>query len=118
MPVIWIAGKAYRRVEYDTEADLESAIVEVQHRLFEAVRQEDRYVSVRIAESLPSVLSSFVMYRISRAAFLRRACPWTSRAWISIFRPAGLRSVRLHQPAEPQCIAERAGVLEVWGIPF
>ena len=34
MPVIWIAGKAYRRVEYDSEADLESAILEVQHRLF------------------------------------------------------------------------------------
>jgi hypothetical protein len=34
MPVVWIAGKAYRRVEYDSEADLESAIIEVQHRLF------------------------------------------------------------------------------------
>jgi hypothetical protein len=33
MPVIWIAGKAYRRVEYDSEADLEAAIIEVQHRL-------------------------------------------------------------------------------------
>jgi hypothetical protein len=38
MPVIWIAGKAYRRVEYDSEADLESAIIEVQHRLFGANR--------------------------------------------------------------------------------
>jgi hypothetical protein len=38
MPVIWIAGKAYRRVEYDSEADLETAIIEVQHRLFGANR--------------------------------------------------------------------------------
>src|SRR5580704_1419195 len=38
MPVIWIAGKAYRRVEYGSEADLESAIIEVQHRLFGANR--------------------------------------------------------------------------------
>jgi hypothetical protein len=34
MPVIWIAGKAYRRTDYDSEADLETAIIEVQHRLF------------------------------------------------------------------------------------
>lgn len=34
MPVIWAAGKAYRRVEYESEADLETAILEVQHRLF------------------------------------------------------------------------------------
>jgi hypothetical protein len=34
MPVIWSAGKAYSRVEYDSEADLESAIIEVQDRLF------------------------------------------------------------------------------------
>jgi hypothetical protein len=34
MPVIWIAGKAYRRVDYESEADLESAIVEVQRQLF------------------------------------------------------------------------------------
>jgi hypothetical protein len=34
MPVIWAAGKAYRRVEYESEADLETSILEVQHRLF------------------------------------------------------------------------------------
>lgn len=34
MPVIWVGGKAYRRTDYDSEADLESAIIEVQHRLF------------------------------------------------------------------------------------
>jgi hypothetical protein len=38
MPVIWAAGKAYHRVEYDSEADLETAIIEVQHRLFGANR--------------------------------------------------------------------------------
>lgn len=38
MPVIWATGKTYRRVEYESEADLESAIVEVQHRLFGANR--------------------------------------------------------------------------------
>jgi hypothetical protein len=38
MPVIWSAGKTYRRVEYDSEADLETAIIEVQHRLFGANR--------------------------------------------------------------------------------
>jgi hypothetical protein len=32
--VIWVAGKAYRRVDYESEADLESAILEVQRRLF------------------------------------------------------------------------------------
>lgn len=34
MSVIWVAGKAYRRVDYESEADLETAIIEVQHRLF------------------------------------------------------------------------------------
>ena len=34
MSVIWVAGKAYRRVDYESEADLETAILEVQHRLF------------------------------------------------------------------------------------
>ncbi len=34
MSVIWMAGQAYRRVEYESEADLESAIIEVQSRLF------------------------------------------------------------------------------------
>lgn len=34
MSIIWIAGKAYRRVEYESETDLETAILEVQHRLF------------------------------------------------------------------------------------
>jgi len=34
VPVIWVAGKTYRRVDYASEADLESAIIEVQHRLF------------------------------------------------------------------------------------
>jgi|SRR5581483_3319318 len=38
MSVIWISGKAYRRVEYENEADLESAIIEVQHRLFGSKR--------------------------------------------------------------------------------
>jgi hypothetical protein len=32
--VIWVAGKAYRRVDYESEADLETAILEVQRRLF------------------------------------------------------------------------------------
>ncbi len=34
MSVIWISGKPYRRVDFESEADLESAIIEVQHRLF------------------------------------------------------------------------------------
>jgi hypothetical protein len=34
MSMLWVAGKPYRRVEYDSEADLESAIVQVQHPLF------------------------------------------------------------------------------------
>jgi hypothetical protein len=34
MSIVWLAGKAYRRVDYESEADLESAIIEVQHRLF------------------------------------------------------------------------------------
>ena len=34
MSVIWIEGKAYRRTDYDSEADLETSIIEVQHRLF------------------------------------------------------------------------------------
>src|SRR5579885_1831838 len=38
MSVIWISGKAYRRVDYENEADLESAIIEVQHRLFGSKR--------------------------------------------------------------------------------
>jgi hypothetical protein len=38
MSVIWVAGKAYRRVDYESEADLETAILEVQHRLFGANR--------------------------------------------------------------------------------
>src|SRR5512138_430443 len=38
MSVIWVLGKAYRRVEYDSEADLETAIIDVQHRLFGANR--------------------------------------------------------------------------------
>jgi hypothetical protein len=38
MSVIWISGKAYRQVDYENEADLESAINEVQHRLFGSKR--------------------------------------------------------------------------------
>jgi hypothetical protein len=38
MSVVWVAGKAYRQVEYASEADLETAILEVQHRLFGANR--------------------------------------------------------------------------------
>jgi len=34
MSVIWIEGKAYRRTDYDSEADLETSIIEVQNRLF------------------------------------------------------------------------------------
>jgi hypothetical protein len=34
MPLIWVAGKAYRQVDYESEADLETAIIEVQHHLF------------------------------------------------------------------------------------
>ncbi len=34
MSVIWIAGKSYRSVDCESEADLESAIIQVQHRLF------------------------------------------------------------------------------------
>src|SRR5208337_479665 len=34
MSVIWVAGKSYRRVDYESEADLETAIIEVQNRLF------------------------------------------------------------------------------------
>ena len=34
MSVIWVEGKAYRRTDYDSEADLETSIIEVQHRLF------------------------------------------------------------------------------------
>jgi hypothetical protein len=34
MSIICVAGKAYRRVDYESEADLETAILEVQHRLF------------------------------------------------------------------------------------
>jgi hypothetical protein len=32
--VIWAAGNEYRQVDYENEADLETAIIEVQHRLF------------------------------------------------------------------------------------
>ena len=34
MPVIWNAAGMYRRVEYENEADLESAINQVQKQLF------------------------------------------------------------------------------------
>ncbi len=34
MSVIWVAGQAYHRVDYESEADLEDAIIKVQHRLF------------------------------------------------------------------------------------
>jgi hypothetical protein len=34
MSVIWLADQAYRRVDYESEADLEDAIIKVQHRLF------------------------------------------------------------------------------------
>jgi hypothetical protein len=34
MPVIWVAGQAYRRVDYENEGELEKAIIAVQHRLF------------------------------------------------------------------------------------
>jgi hypothetical protein len=34
MSMIWSADRVYRRVEYESEADLETAIVQVQHRLF------------------------------------------------------------------------------------
>ena len=34
MTVIWSPNGIFRRVEYENEADLESAILEVQHRLF------------------------------------------------------------------------------------
>ncbi len=34
MPVIWNAAGMYRRVEYENEADLESAITQVQKQLF------------------------------------------------------------------------------------
>lgn len=38
MRLIWTSNGAYRRVAYDTEAGLESAIVEVQRELFGAGR--------------------------------------------------------------------------------
>ncbi len=34
MSLIWISGKGYRQVDFANEADLESAIIEIQHRLF------------------------------------------------------------------------------------
>jgi hypothetical protein len=34
MSLVWIAGKAYRRVDYESEADLEASIIDVQHLLF------------------------------------------------------------------------------------
>jgi hypothetical protein len=34
MSVVWLAGETYRRVDYESEADLETSILEVQHRLF------------------------------------------------------------------------------------
>ncbi len=34
MSVIWLADQAYRRVDYESEADLEDVIIKVQHRLF------------------------------------------------------------------------------------
>ena len=34
MPVIWNSAGVYCRVEYENEADLEAAIIQVQHQLF------------------------------------------------------------------------------------
>src|ERR1700745_615553 len=34
MPVIWNPAGMYRRIDYESEADLESAIIQVQHQLF------------------------------------------------------------------------------------
>jgi hypothetical protein len=38
MPLIWMTAGVYRRVEYESEAELEKAIIQVQDRLFGANR--------------------------------------------------------------------------------
>ena len=57
MPVIWIAGKAYRRVEYDTEAD----------------------------QSLPSSKSSIVCSRLFVRRIVMSRC--ASRSHCRLFSP-------------------------------
>src|SRR3982074_430192 len=62
MPIIWAAGKTYRRVEYESEADLETAILEVQHRLF---GQNRYYLDVKnkigVKESIQNIPDGYLL---------------------------------------------------------